>query len=142
MMRVRDDIEIGEDEIGFSYSRSSGPGGQNVNKVATRVTVLWDVQSSKSVNDADRARIRRLLAGRINRDGVLRVTSSRHRSRKANRAAALTRFAELLSTALERRPARVPTRPTRAAKERRLTGKRRRGLQKRERSKRVHPDAE
>ncbi len=142
MMRVRNDIEIGEDEIGFSYSRSSGPGGQNVNKVATRVTVLWDVQSSKSVNDADRARIRRRLAGRINREGVLRVTSSRHRTRKANRAAALIRFAELLSAALERRPARVPTRPTRAAVERRLTGKRRRGLQKRERSRRVHPDTE
>ncbi len=142
MVRVRDDIDIGEDEIGFSFSRSSGPGGQNVNKVATRVTVLWDVQSSKSVNDADRTRIRRRLAGRINREGILRVTSSRHRTRKANRTAALIRFAELLSTALERRPPRVPTKPTRAAKERRLAGKRRRGLQKRERSRRVHPDTE
>src|SRR5664280_3566590 len=88
---------------------SGGPGGQNVNKVATKVTLTFDVAASPSLTDAQRDRIRARLATRISKDGVLQVVSQRHRTQGANRAAALERFVELLRDALAEEAPRVPT---------------------------------
>ncbi len=122
---------IAEDELRFTYSRSSGPGGQNVNRVETRVTLLFDVLGSPSLSEGHKRRIASLLATRINKEGILRVVSQRHRTREANRRAARERFEELLAGALKRQRPRRKTRVPRQARRRRLEGKRRRGDLKR-----------
>ena len=122
---------IAEDELRFTYSRSSGPGGQNVNRVETRVTLLFDVFGSPSLAEGQKRRIASRLATRINKGGILRVVSQRHRTREANRRAAAERFLELLNEALRRQRPRRRTRVPRNARRRRLEGKRRRGELKR-----------
>ena len=124
---------IPDDELRFATSRSSGPGGQNVNKVETRVTLMFDVEASSSLTDEEKARVREVLGGRINREGVLRVSSQRHRTQKANRAAAVERFHGLIEDALVERPSRKRTRVPRGVKRRRLQDKRRRAELKRQR---------
>jgi ribosome-associated protein len=126
MVRVTDTVDIPESELGFRYARSSGPGGQNVNKVATKVTLLFDVDGSANLSDKQKALITRRLANRISRDGVLRVSSQRHRSRSANQRDALRRFASLLEGALRERRQRRRTRVPGSEKKRRLEEKRRR----------------
>ncbi len=121
------------DELDFATSRSSGPGGQNVNKVETRVTLLFDLEASSSLNRDEKERLRERLASRINKEGVLRVVSQKHRTQKANREAATERFHELIADALTERPPRRRTRTPRAAKKRRLEAKRRRADLKRRR---------
>ncbi len=122
---------IAEDELRFTYSRSSGPGGQNVNRVETRVTLLFDVLGSPSLTEWQKGRIAGRLATRINKEGILRVVSQRHRTREANRRAARERFEELLTGALRTVRSRRKTRVPRGARRRRLEGKRRRGELKR-----------
>jgi len=131
MIRINDDLEIDESELDYEFARSSGPGGQNVNKVETKVTLKFDVEASRSLNDLQKSRIADGLASRITKDGVLRVTSQRHRTREANRHAAIARFIELVDDALEERTPRKKTKVTRAAKLRRIEGKKRRGQVKR-----------
>ncbi|MFQ5428785.1 MAG: alternative ribosome rescue aminoacyl-tRNA hydrolase ArfB [Phycisphaerae bacterium] len=133
MIEINRHVSIREDEITFTYARSPGPGGQNVNKVATKVTLWFDVMRSAALSAAQRARIRQALRTRINRDGVLRVVSGRHRTQAANRREVLRRFSDLLAEALRPKPVRKQTRPNRAARERRLAEKRRRSLQKQQR---------
>ena len=130
-MRIDDRVSIPDDELDYATSRSSGPGGQNVNKVESRVTLLFDLDASPSLGESDKEQIRRRLSSRINKAGVLRVVSQKHRTQKANREAARERFAELLREALVRRAPRKPTRVSRAARRRRLEEKRRRGELKR-----------
>lgn len=124
---------IDEAEIRFQASRAGGPGGQNVNKVATRVTLFFDVAGAPGLSAEHKERIRQHLATRISRAGVLRVTCQRYRSQAANRQAAMERLVELLQQALWEEAARTPTRPPRAVKEQRLADKRRRAARKRER---------
>ena len=138
MVHVLEDLEIPDEELRFATSRSSGPGGQNVNKVNTRVTVLFNVDESATLTPEQQALLHERLGGRISREGVLRVVSQRHRTQLANRDAALERLAGLVRDALEEKPERVPVRVPRQAKERRLEEKRRRGSLKRERT--VEPD--
>ena len=134
MVVVSDTLEIPDSELSFVTSRSSGPGGQNVNKVDTRVTLLFDVAQSPSLSEAQRALLLERLPGRINKEGVMRVVSQRHRTQSANRAAVLHRFATLLGEALTVEPPRAPTRIPAGVNERRLAAKRRRKRIKRDRS--------
>lgn len=126
MPSITDELDIPDSELTFRYSRSSGPGGQNVNKVATKVTLLYDVASSPCLNEAQRARIGRELANRISRGGVLHVTSERHRTRHANQRAAVQRFVELLREAIHEKAPRHQTRVPQREKRRRRRDKRHR----------------
>ncbi|MEE4271652.1 MAG: alternative ribosome rescue aminoacyl-tRNA hydrolase ArfB [Thermoanaerobaculales bacterium] len=130
MPRINDHLVIDESELDYEFARSSGPGGQNVNKVETKVTLRFDVESSRSLSAGQKALITDRLATRITRDGVLRVTSQRHRTREANRNAAVARFIDLVDDALTERAVRKPTKMSRAAKKRRLENKRRRSRKK------------
>jgi ribosome-associated protein len=129
-------IEIPEQELVFKTSRSSGPGGQNVNKVSTRVTVLFDVANTACLSDSQKKRALKKLATRASKAGVIRVVSQRYRTQKANRRAAVERLQELLRKALSIKPVRKKTWVPMWAKERRLEEKKRRGTLKRERAQR------
>ena len=117
-------------QLRASTSRSGGPGGQNVNKLETRVTIEVDVEALPVTNE-QKERIRSRLATRINRDGVLHVTSQSERTQLGNRDRALARMQELLQDALAEEKPRRETRPTKAAKQRRLDEKKKRGELKR-----------
>lgn len=126
MIEVSPGVEIPESEIRFVASRSGGPGGQNVNKVSSRITLLFHVAGSASLDEAQKEKIATRLASRINRDGVLQVSSQRHREQGMNRAAAVARFADLLRDALTDAPPRRATRVPRTARRKRLEAKRKR----------------
>ena len=134
MIEINGGIFIHEDELVFKVSRSSGPGGQNVNKVNTRVTLFFDVANCGSLSDWQKRRILARLATRTDKNGVLRVVSQKFRTQRANRNAAVERLQELLAGALKTRPIRKKSKVSYAAKQRRLEDKRRRSLLKRQRS--------
>ncbi|MHC4117486.1 MAG: alternative ribosome rescue aminoacyl-tRNA hydrolase ArfB [Planctomycetota bacterium] len=140
MIEITSNVAISEDELVFRASRSGGPGGQNVNKVNTRVTLFFDVANCDSLSGVQKRRITTRLSTRIDRDGVLRVISQKYRTQKANRRVAVERLRDLLSDALKTRPVRKKTGIPRAAKERRLEEKRRRGLLKRQRARKNLPE--
>jgi len=131
MLRINDRLSIDESELDYEFARSSGPGGQNVNKVETKVTLKWVIGNSAALSDDEKRRVSDALKSRVTKDGVLRVTSQRHRTREANRHAAIGRFIELLDDALVVRAPRKKTKVSRAAKRRRIEGKKRRGQVKR-----------
>ncbi len=136
MIAITDDIFIRDESIVFKASRSGGPGGQNVNKVNTRVTLFFDVAECESLSDAQKKRILTRLATRADKNGVLRVVSQKFRTQKANRTAALERLRQLLKEALKKRPVRKKTRLPERARRRRLEEKKRRSALKRLRSER------
>jgi len=125
-LRITETLAIPLDELRFRFSRSSGPGGQNVQRSATRVELVFDVLHSPSLSDAQRAHILKELKSTIDKEGILHLVSQRTRSRWRNREDVIARFQELLRWALRPRKKRQPTQPSRAAKERRLAQKRRR----------------
>jgi ribosome-associated protein len=129
-------ILIPKDELIFKFSRGGGPGGQNVNKVNTRVAVLFDAANSRSFSDEQKERILRGLASRADKDGTIRVVSQRYRTQKANREAAVERLEELLRVALKKKAVRRKTRVPETVKRERLEKKRRRGFLKRQRAER------
>ena len=122
-MYIREGVDIHEWEIRYSYSRSSGPGGQNVNKLDTRVTLILDLAASASLTDEQKARLQKRLANRINRRGELRVASQKHRSQWKNREEALGRFRQILAKALERRKPRRKNQVPAVSRVRRLEEK-------------------
>jgi ribosome-associated protein len=119
-------LVVPDDEIAIEYIRSPGPGGQNVNKVATAVQLRFDVAHSSVLDDWTRTRLATLAGRRLTKDGVLVLAAHRHRTQEANRRDALERLAALIAEARLRPKARRPTRPTRGSKERRLEGKKQR----------------
>ncbi len=134
MIQVTDTLSIPEEELRFKASRSSGPGGQNVNKLNTRMTLLFDVKNSPSLSPEQKESIQRRLATRINHEGVLRVVCQRHRTQAANRRGATERFVEVLVDALKERQPRRKTRISGAVKRRRREERKRRSQLKRSRS--------
>jgi len=139
MLRINDDLEIDDGELRFEFARSGGPGGQNVNKVETKVRLLFDVVHSPSLSEDQRSLIEERLATRITKDGVLQISSQRHRTREANRKATVERFVELIAGALDSDEPRVPTRIPKRVKKRRLESKRQRSQKK---AMRARPDEE
>lgn len=128
---IRASLVVPEDELSWRFSRSSGPGGQGVNTTDSRVELSYDVARSRVLPPLQRARALERLAHRLV-DGVLTVVASEHRSQLRNRAAARDRLAALLADAVAPpRRTRRPTRPSASARQRRLTGKRRRAETKR-----------
>ncbi len=122
---------IGEEQFTFTYARSGGPGGQNVNKLNTRVTLWFDVNTAPELSEDEKRRIAAQLGRRISEDGRLRIVSMRHRTQLANRRAAVERFYELLAEALRPRLVRKATKVPRRSRERRLHEKKALGERKR-----------
>ena len=121
---INSDLSIPDSEISFTFSRSSGPGGQNVNKLNTRATLWFNVAGSPSLSETQREMILEKLPTRISREGILRVVSQKHRTQKMNRDAATERFAELLRDALILKPPRRKKRIPAGVRRRRLEDKR------------------
>ena len=131
MIPVTDRIAIDEDEIEEVFVRAGGPGGQNVNKVATAVQLRFDTFQSPSLDEAARARLRLLAGRRMTADGVLIIMARRFRTQERNRQDAYGRLIDLIRRAAEPGKRRVPTRPTAASRERRREAKLARGRTKR-----------
>jgi ribosome-associated protein len=119
-------VQIGDDELSYQASRAGGPGGQNVNKVATRIELFFDLAHSPSLAGPLRGRLLVALSSHLDSKGVLRLVASEARSQSRNREAALRRLKELVTLALRPRRRRIRTTPTPASKERRLREKRHR----------------
>ncbi len=133
MMDATEGVPIPESELIFKASRSSGPGGQNVNKLNTRVTVLFDVAGSPTLSEEQKQQVLSRLAGRIDKEGVLHVAAQKHRSQEANRRAAVERLQQLVREALAPVPVRKKTKAPVAARERRLQEKKQRSDRKQQR---------
>jgi ribosome-associated protein len=139
-VQINQYLEIPLAELAFAFSRSAGPGGQNVNKVSTKVQLKFDVATSPSLSEHQKAQINERLATRIDKAGCLRISSSSERSQLANKEAAVLLFARLLSSALRVRKKRIKSRPTAASKQRRLDAKRRQGERKQARGREYGQD--
>ncbi len=126
MIRITPSISIGEDEVEEHFIRASGPGGQNVNKLASAVQLRFDVRRSPRLPEEVRARLERLAGRRLTREGVLVINAQRHRTQERNRADARERLVDLIRRAAVAPAPRRPTKPTTGARERRLQSKKHR----------------
>jgi len=131
MIRVTQEISISESELKLDFIRSSGPGGQNVNKVATAVQLRFDVSRSPSLPEAVRRRLVHIAGKRVSKEGMLVIDARRFRTQERNRQDALERLLQWIRRASVRPKKRIKTRPTASSRERRLEGKRQRGEIKR-----------
>ncbi len=114
---------IPDEELEFRFYRAGGPGGQNVNKVSTAVQMRFDAKNSPSLNDYTRERLMKKAGSRLTLDGVIVITATRFRTQERNRQDAIERLEEMVAEASVRQAYRVPTKPTRSSKERRLKAK-------------------
>lgn len=130
MMQITDRIAIEDWELTEQFVRASGPGGQNVNKVATAVELRFEAARSPNLPDPVKSRLRRLAGRRWTKDGALVLQVDETRSQSRNREIARQRLAELIRAAAERPKRRIPTRPTLGSKKRRLSAKKARGTVK------------
>jgi ribosome-associated protein len=136
LIPINENLSLPEAELQFRFSTGGGPGGQHVNKTATRVTLLFDVAESPSLDEDTRARLLSRLSSRLDRRGVLHVDVQDSRSQWQNRATAIARLQALLAEALVEKTPRRPTKPSRRAREERLEAKKQRGAVKKDRQRR------
>jgi len=134
MIRITDTISLDESELEESFVRSSGPGGQNVNKVSSAVQLRFDVRRSPSLPNDVAIRLMRLAGSRLTKEGVIVIVAQSYRDQARNRAEARERLVELIQEAAVKPTPRRATKPTKASKKRRLEGKKRRGDIKKMRS--------
>ena len=134
MIAITDTLSLDEGEISESFIRASGPGGQNVNKVASAVQLRFDVRQSPSLPPPVRERLSRLAGRRVSQNGILVITAQRFRSQERNRADALQRLVALITRAATPPPPRRATRPSAAARQRRLAAKAQRARLKQQRA--------
>lgn len=128
---ITDEVGISLDELNFRTARSSGPGGQHVQRTESKVELLFDLAGSPSLNEAQRSLALSRLGGRVDQAGVLHLSSQSSRSQLENREEVITRFRRLLAAALQPPKPRRATRPSAASRQQRLEGKRRRSQTKR-----------
>ena len=126
LLQITRTVAVDDSELDFAVARSGGPGGQHANTSSTKVELRWDVNETTALTDAQRELVHQRLGNRINSEGVLVLQSSEYRSQTRNREAVISRFTALLADALRIQASRRPTKPTRAARKRRLEAKRRR----------------
>lgn len=138
MIKINGALAIPDNEIDWIFTRASGPGGQKVNKTASAVQLRFDIEASRSIPPQVKMRLKRIASNKVTKEGVLIIEASEQRSQTANRQAALERLVRLLQRAWRRPSKRKPTKPSRAANERRLKAKKRRSEKKRRR--RFNPD--
>ena len=139
-LQINNQVSIPLDELSFRFSRSGGPGGQNVNRTETQVELLYDVGQSPSLTEAQRARVLHRLRSYIDKNGILHLVSQGTSSQRRNREDVIERFRSLLDQGLHIRRRRIATRPSIGAKETRLRRKRRQSLTKRQRGRVVSED--
>jgi len=140
VIQITRTIAIEDRELSFEFVRSSGPGGQNVNKVATAVQLRFDAMASPSLPERVKERLPKLAGRRMTADGVIVIDARRYRTQERNRQDATDRLIKLIRKAAARPKRRRATKPTRASRERRLTTKKRRGRLKRDRGARPTSD--
>ena len=134
MIPISQNLSLKDEEVEFIFKRSSGPGGQNVNKVSTAVQLRFNIAQSKSLSDTVKRRLIQLAGGRINGKGFLQIDASNYRSQRKNREDAVNRLILLIRKALVRRKYRIPSKPTKGSQVRRMDSKKKKGDIKRSRN--------
>lgn len=125
MIRINKNISIRKSELTFKFIRSSGPGGQNVNKVATAVQLRFDITSTQSLTEEVKTRLKSIAGRKVTKDGELIIEANRYRTQEKNRQDAIKRFIVLIDKSSHRKKSRIKTNPTHASNQKRIEGKKR-----------------